>query len=137
MTPINWFLENTILNNTAPKIKVTIGVVEFKIEATALSIWVSAKANRNAGIKVPRNPDTTIHFHSCFRIFFKDLNPISNKKIAANKVRKAPNCKGVKPTNAFLINIKELPQTTERIIKYNHFLSIPFITTKVRLNIEV
>ena len=60
-----------------------------------------------------------------------------SKKIAAKRVRRAPNWRGVSPTRAFLIKIKELPQTTESTIKYNHFLSTIFITkAKVVLNIE-
>ena len=134
---MSWLREKTILNSTAPNTKVTIGVVEFKIEATALSIWVSAKANKKAGIKVPKKAEIVIHFHCCFLIFFKKENPTISKKIAANKVLRAPSCRGVNPIKAFFINIKELPQTTDNKLRYNHFLSSVFITkAKVVLNIE-
>ena len=36
---------------------------EFNIDATALSISVSAIANKKAGKKEPINPESPIHFH--------------------------------------------------------------------------
>jgi hypothetical protein len=47
------------------------GVSEFKIDATELSISVSAKANKNTGKKVPKNPEITNHFHLTLGIVFR------------------------------------------------------------------
>ena len=87
------------------------------METMALFIFNSAKAKRKAGKNVPKKAETAIHFHCCFLIFDRLLAPINNRKIPAKKVRKAPNCKGVKPNNPFLIKMKELPQTKERATK--------------------
>ncbi|MFT7071652.1 MAG: hypothetical protein ACJAX3_000625 [Patiriisocius sp.] len=113
-----------------------MGVVEFKMEATALSISVSAKAKRKAGIKVPRNAEIAIHFHSLFLIFLIELKPINNKKAAANNVRNAPNCKGVRPINAFLISIKELPHTIDSMTRYTHFVGRFFIVFNSEFGIQ-
>ena len=45
------------------------------------------------------------------------LNPINNKKTAAKTIRNDPNCKAVKPSSPFFININELPQTKARTIR--------------------
>ena len=100
-----------------PKTRVFKGVKEFKIELTELSICVCAIANKYAGINVPNIEVKAMYFHLYFGIFDKLLNPISTKKRAANKIRKDPNCKAVKPINPFFINIKELPQTNARTTK--------------------
>ena len=106
-------MENTI----DPKIKVINGVVEFSTDVIALSISVSANANRKAGIKVPAKAESATHFHSSFFMDLMLLNPIVNKNIAANKVRIAPNCKGESPIRDFFIRINELPQTIDSIAR--------------------
>ena len=49
----------------APKIKVLKGVKEFKIDAIELSIPLTANANKNTGIKVPKIAVETM----CFQCF--------------------------------------------------------------------
>jgi hypothetical protein len=110
--------------------------VEFKIDTTALSISVSAKANKKAGIKVPKNAEIVIHFHWSLLICFNFEKPTNSKNIAANKVRSAPNCNGVRPINPFLIKINELPQTTESTIRYSHFLERLFMCNTSRLRVK-
>jgi hypothetical protein len=46
-----------------------------------------------------------------------DLNPIRIRKTAAKIIRKDPTSIAHKPTRPFLIRIKELPQTIERITR--------------------
>ena len=98
------------------------GVNELRIDAIELSISVMAKANKNAGIKVPKKPESAIHFHSVLEIFLKVENPTKRIITPEIKIRKAPNCIGVKPIKAFFIKIKELPQIMESTIKNVHFL---------------
>jgi hypothetical protein len=84
---------------------------------TELSNSVSAIAKRKAGTKVPKTEVKAINFHLSFGILDKLLKPISSKKKAANTIRSDPTCKAVKPTNPFLIKIKELPQIKESTIR--------------------
>ena len=67
------------------------GVKEFNIEATELSISVIARANKNAGKKVPKLPEIAIHFHSFFVNGFNLWKPIKKIKIPEIKIRNAPN----------------------------------------------
>ena len=46
-----------------PNNKVFKGVKEFNIEQTELLTLVSAKANKNAGIKVPNTEVNAMYFH--------------------------------------------------------------------------
>ena len=55
-TPISCLFLNPKPKTKAPNISVFKGVKEFKIEAIELSIFSIAKANKNAGKKVPTNP---------------------------------------------------------------------------------
>jgi len=87
------------------------------MDATALSISVSAKANKKAGKKVPRNPERIIHFIVVLESFLRLLKPAIKRMKPEMMILKDPNCKGVRPINAFLININELPHIKERIIK--------------------
>lgn len=117
ITPVILFWVTTARKKAAPTIKVNKGVVAFSMEAMALSISVSAKAKKYTGKNEPRNPEITIHFH-CFPFsFIKLRKPTNIKNSAANMILKDPTCKGLNPTRAFLIRIKELPQTIERIIR--------------------
>ena len=106
-TPTNWILLNTTPKNKVATIKAFKEVIEFKIEATELSIPVIANAKKNAGNNVPSNELTTIYFQWCFLIFFRLLNPMERMNIPAINVLKAPNWTGVKPIKDFLISIKE------------------------------
>ena len=101
---------------------VLIGTIEFNIEAIALSISVSAYANKNAGKNVPKKPDITIHLSVFFGKFFKLLKPTKNNNNAVMIILKEPNCNGVKPIRPFLINIKELPHIKAKRNKKIHFL---------------
>ena len=62
-----------ILKIAAPIKTVFRGTNEFNIDVIALSISVSAIANRKAGKKEPKNPEMIIHFHLVLSIFFKPL----------------------------------------------------------------
>lgn len=116
-TPIICLREENILKAKKPNMIVFIGTIEFNIEAIALSISVSAYAKRKAGKKVPNNPEMAIHFKEVLDNFLKLLKPAENNIKPVIMIRKEPNCKGVKPTNPFLININELPQINARINK--------------------
>src|SRR5690606_3765479 len=63
ITPKTCLLVEATLKTAKPKRMVFKGTKEFKIDATALSIAVSAMANKNAGKKDPKNPESAIHFH--------------------------------------------------------------------------
>ena len=67
------------------------GTNEFSMDATALSISVSAMANKKAGIKEPNIPVSAIHFHCFISISFTLLNPAINKNTAVIIVLNAPN----------------------------------------------
>ena len=116
-TPVSCLRLNVNPNTIAPKSKVFNGVKAFKIEATELSILWSAKENKKTGKKEPNNAFSVKYFQCRFSILSNRLNPISNKKTAVIKIRKAPTWIGVRPIRAFFIKIKELPQINERIIK--------------------
>ena len=117
ITPVILFCVTTARKNAAPTISVNNGVVAFNIEAMALSISVSAKAKKYTGKNDPRDPEITIHFH-CFPFsFIKLRKPINIRNSAAKMILKDPTCKGLNPTSAFLIRIKELPQTIKRMIR--------------------
>ena len=103
-----------ILKAKKPKTIVLIGTIEFNIEAIALSISVSAYANKKAGKKVPNNPDTAIHLSVFLGKDFKLLKPAKNSINAVIIILKEPNCRGVKPTSPFFINIKELPHMSAK-----------------------
>ena len=107
-------------NSSIPKTNASSGTLEFKIPTTALSISVSAKAKRNTGIPVPSNAEIPIHFHSNFFMVFKVFHPKRSKTNAENKIRRAPSCRGSKPTNPFLIRINELPQMMDSTTRYIH-----------------
>ena len=121
-TPNICLLEEYILKAKKPKIMVLIGTIEFNIEAIALSISVSAYANKKAGKNVPKNPDMAIHLSVFFGKFFKLLNPAKNNNNAVMIILKEPNCNGVKPTSPFLININELPHIRAKRNKNIHLL---------------
>ncbi len=55
------------------------GTIEFNIEATELSICVSAKAKRKAGKKLPKKAEIIIHFHS--NIFISNIFFQAKRKI--------------------------------------------------------
>ena len=57
ITPKICRLVDAILNTANPNKMVLRGTNEFKIEATALSISVSAIAKKKAGKKVPKKPE--------------------------------------------------------------------------------
>tara|TARA_S200000501_G_C20815874_1_gene740531 strand:+ start:1351 stop:1656 length:306 start_codon:yes stop_codon:yes gene_type:complete len=100
-----------------PMIRVFKGTIELIIDATELSISVSANANRKAGKKLPKNAEMVIHFHSNFfivNIFFHAIKKIITDE---NIILSDPNCEASRPTKAFFISIKELPQISERRIK--------------------
>ena len=67
------------------------GVSEFKIEATALSISVSAKAKKKAGKKVPSKPEMITHFQSFLLMVLIDLKPATNRNNPVIMTLKAPN----------------------------------------------
>lgn len=71
ITPIICRFVDTILKTAKPRIIVFKGTNEFKIEATALSISVSAIAKKKAGKKEPSKPDKRSHFHLDFGTCFK------------------------------------------------------------------
>lgn len=75
ITPITWRLVDAILNTAKPSKTVFNGTNEFIIEATALSISVSAKAKKKEGKKDPKNPEIASHFHSVAVIDFNLVNP--------------------------------------------------------------
>lgn len=58
-----------------------------------------------------------IHFKEVLDNFFKLLKPAVNNIKPVIMILNEPNCKGVKPTNPFLISINELPQINARINK--------------------
>lgn len=71
ITPIIWRLVEAILKMAKPNMMVLRGTNEFSIEATALSISVSAIAKKKAGKKEPRRPERSNHFHFDLGTFFK------------------------------------------------------------------
>ncbi|GAB1857554.1 hypothetical protein MHTCC0001_23900 [Flavobacteriaceae bacterium MHTCC 0001] len=105
------------LNTKKPRTIVFRGTKEFNIEAMELSISVSAKANKNAGKKVPKNPVKIIHFQSFNDIAVIRLNATINKKDAVKIIRMAPNCTGVNPSNPFFMRINELPHINDKIMR--------------------
>jgi uncharacterized phosphosugar-binding protein len=84
-------LVDRILNNTIPIITVFKGTIEFIIEATALSISFSAKANKKAGKKLPKKADIVIHFHSNLVIFDNLFQAIKIIIIEEKIIRREPN----------------------------------------------
>lgn len=116
-TPIICCRDENILKATKPKIIVFIGTIEFNIDAMALSISVSANANKKAGKNVPKNPERTIHFMVFFVSFLRLLKPAKKRITPETIILNDPNCNGVRPISAFLININELPHIKERMIK--------------------
>lgn len=112
-TPNICLLVDAILKIEKPNKMVLSGTKEFNTETTALSICVSAMAKKNAGIKEPKTPEIASHFHWFGLIVRIDLIPNTNKNRPVIMTRKAPNWKGVKPSNDFLIKINELPQIIE------------------------
>lgn len=91
ITPIIWLLDENILNAIKPRIIVLIGTIEFRIDATALSISVSAKANKKAGKNVPKNPEIAIHFNVVLESSFNPLNPATNRINPEKIIRIDPN----------------------------------------------
>ena len=87
------------------------------MEATALSIWVSAYANKKAGKKVPTKADKDIHLHFLIGIVLILLNAIKNIIMEENTILNEPSCKADKPSKLFLISINELPQIKDKAIK--------------------
>jgi uncharacterized phosphosugar-binding protein len=67
------------------------GTIEFIIEATALSISFSAKANKKAGKKLPKKADIVIHFHSNLVIFDNLFHAIKIMIIEEKIIRREPN----------------------------------------------
>jgi hypothetical protein len=110
------------LNAKNPNKIVFIGTIEFNIDAIALSISVSAKANRKAGKKVPKKPDKAIHLIVLFDKFLKLLKPAINKINPVIIIRNEPNCIGLRPIKLFLISMNELPQIRAKRNKKTHFL---------------
>jgi len=87
------------------------------MDATALSISVSAKAKRYTGKKDPIKAEIEIHFHCDMVSLEMLLKPIRTRNKDANIILKEPNCKASRPINPFFISIKELPQTKESRIR--------------------
>lgn len=73
ITPNICRLVEAILNTAKPNKIVLSGTKELSIEATALSISVSAIAKKKAGKKDPKNPDKISHFHLSLGIVFSLL----------------------------------------------------------------
>lgn len=69
ITPMVCRFVVVILNKAKPSKIVFKGVNEFKIEATALSISVSAMAKKNAKKNAPKNPEIINHFQCFFYCF--------------------------------------------------------------------
>jgi hypothetical protein len=60
-----------MLKTANPSIIVFNGTKEFNIDATALSISVSAIAKKKAGKKDPNSPDKRSHFHLDLGMLFR------------------------------------------------------------------
>ena len=73
-----------------PMISAMRGTVEFKMEAIAESISVSAYANKKDGKNVPISPDMASHFQADLLMYFNLLNPIAIRIIAPTKTRNVP-----------------------------------------------
>lgn len=108
---------NASPKRTIPTKVVNNGETEFKIDVIPLLISVWAKAKKNGGKKELHRPAITTHFQSAFARVFNDLKPNKKSESEANKIRKPPTCKGVKPNNDFLIRIKDEPHINARIIR--------------------
>lgn len=91
MTPRICRFVDAILNIAKPNNIVFKGTKEFNIEATALSISVSAIAKKKAGIKDPSNPEINSHFHFVFGICLSLGNPTPRRMTPVIMVRSAPN----------------------------------------------
>ena len=70
MTPKTCRFVEAILKTAKPNNMVFSGTREFKMDATALSISVSAIAKKKAGKKEPKNPEMHNHFHLDFGMSF-------------------------------------------------------------------
>lgn len=70
MTPMTCRFVDAILKTAKPNRIVFRGTKEFNIEATALSISVSAIAKKNAGKNEPNRPEINNHFHLDFGMAF-------------------------------------------------------------------
>jgi hypothetical protein len=111
------------------------GVNEFNIALIELSNLVSAIENKNAGINVPNNAVKAMYFHFCLGIYFNELNPIERRNNPAKIILKAPNWKGVNPTNPRFIRINELPHINANSNKKNHLVCLEFIVVIYSANL--
>ena len=104
-TPMYWRAKTTVVKKKTPTSKVNMGVNEFIIAATDESIYCCANAKKNEGKKVPKNPVITSHFHCLLESPFRELKPISIRKIVLNIIRTLPSSMGLSPTSPRFIKI--------------------------------
>ena len=97
-------LLNLAPTNMAPISMVKNGVNAFNTPVTELSIRVCAKGNRNAGIKLPRNPLANKKIH-CFRVFIcrKFRMAIGSRNNEAEKILSAAISAGSNAASPFFI----------------------------------
>ncbi|GAA4242033.1 hypothetical protein GCM10022292_10800 [Winogradskyella damuponensis] len=91
ITPETCRFVEVILNTANPNKIVFKGTKEFNIEATALSISVSAMAKKKAGIKEPKRPERRSHFHFDLGIVLSLLKPKVKRIRPVIIVLSAPN----------------------------------------------
>jgi hypothetical protein len=117
----------------APMIIVNNGVVEFKIPANELANTVSAKQNKYAGKKVPRNPERTMGQMSFLGV---SLSAFINKGLKTNpalKILSEATWYGLNPFMPSFIKIKELPQMMHSSTNRLHLIIVfVFILRKGR-----
>jgi len=98
-----------------------MGVKEFNVPASALSIPSSATQNRYAGNKLPKTPDIKMMPSVPAGTFLKLIMAEGSSTKPAKTIRNEATWNAVKCSNPSFIMIKLLPQMMERIIKINQF----------------
>ncbi len=105
------FLHRVILSRKKliPIIIAHKGVSALNIEASELSIFISAKQYKNAGKKLPSNPDITTTGILFFGTRCQPLKAKGNNTRPALKILIEATCHAVKCCMPIFIKIKELP----------------------------
>ena len=125
--PIILLAEVFVLKKNAPVMITKIGVRQFSVPASELSIPSSAKQNKKAGNKLPMAPDMNTMKSLFAGIFRTWLIVMGISTRPADTILKAANWYGLSWfSNPIFIKIKLLPQIMERATKINQLIRFLF-----------
>ena len=97
------------------------GVSALNMDASELSIFISAKQYKNAGKKLPSSPDTTTVAILFFGIRLQPLKANGSITSPALKILMEATCQAVKCCRPIFIKIKELPHIRQSKVYSSHF----------------